>query len=108
MISFTAPMLSQLQATVLCLELEVHGPSRLAQVLDAGIATLHTSFCMDTLDTFQDNDWDDTRSLLLILAKTWCLLHDVGEDAVTFLSLWNCRMSIETLRAHLKRYFRMS
>jgi len=40
---------------------------------------------MDTLDTFQYNDWDDTRIVLLILAITWCLLHDVGEDAVTFL-----------------------
>lgn len=63
-------MLSQLQATVLSLELEVHGLSPLAQVLAAGIATLNTRFCMDTLDTFQYNDWDDTRSVLLILAKT--------------------------------------
>src|SRR5436309_16011885 len=64
--------------------------------------------CMDTLDTSQYNDWDDTRIVLLILAITWCLLHDVGEDAVTFLSLWNRRMSIETLSTHLKRYFGMS
>ena len=76
--------------------------------LFCSVLTLNTRLCMESLDTFQFNDWDDTRSVFLILAKTWCLLRDVGEDAVTFLSLWNCRMSLETLSAHLKRYFGMS
>ena len=63
---------------------------------------------MQALDTFEDNDWNETRGSLLILAKSGCLLHDVGEDAVTFFSLWNRCMSLETLRAHLKGYFWMS
>lgn len=52
------------------------------------------------LNSFQENNWENTRRVFLILAKTWFLFHEVGKETITFLSLWNRGMSLETFRSH--------
>jgi len=58
-------------------------------------------------NAFQQNDWNDARSVLLVFAEAGCLSHNFGKEAVTLFSLRKCRASFQLFATHLKRYIGM-
>lgn len=54
------------------------------------------------MDTFQKNNWNDTRSVLLVFTEAGELFDSISEDAVALRTLWNSCMGFELLGAYLK------
>ena len=55
------------------------------------------------VDTFQKNNWNDARSVLLVFTEAGKLFDRIFADAVALRTLWNSGMGFELLGAYLKR-----